>query len=65
MACLCPHNSTTNVVVFVTIHDDTNAHVKIYQEMEQKKHETIVEGRAHRSLYLGFGGERLIEPSGG
>ena len=64
VACLCTHNSTSNVVVSVTIHDDTDVHENIYKRCS-KKHETIVEGRANRSLYLGFGGERQIEPSGG
>ena len=29
-ACLCPHNSISNVVVSVTIHDDTDVYVYIY-----------------------------------
>ena len=61
VACFCPHNSFSNVVVFLTIHDIA----KIFIGDVYKKHETIVEGRANRSLYLGFGGERRIEPSGG
>ena len=33
VACLCPHNSITNVVVFVTIHDDTDVHVNIFRDV--------------------------------
>ena len=50
MACLCPRNSISNVVASA-IHDDRNIHLN----------ETIVEGRANRSLNLGLGGERQIE----
>ena len=42
MACLCPRNSISNVVASA-IHDDRNIHFN----------ETIVEGRANRSLNLG------------
>ena len=45
MACLCPRNSISNVVASLTIHDDIYIHFN----------ETIVEGRANRSLNLGFG----------
>ena len=41
VACLCPHNSISNVVVSVTIHDITN----IFLGDVCKRHETIVEGR--------------------
>ena len=58
VACLCPHNSITNVLVFVTIHDDTDVYAYNYKRCSN------VEGRANRSLYLGFGGERQIEPPG-
>ena len=51
MAWLCPRNSISNVVASLTIHDERNIHFN----------ETIVEGRANRSLYLGLGGERQIE----
>ena len=44
MACLCPRNSISNVVASVTTHDERNIHFN----------ETIVEGRANRSLNLGF-----------
>ena len=50
VAFLCPRNSISNVVASA-IHDDRNVHFN----------ETIVEGRANRSLYLGLGGERQIE----
>ena len=43
VACLCPHNSVLNVVAS-TIHDDKFLHFT----------ETIVEGRAKRSL-IGLG----------
>ena len=33
VACLCPHNSITNVVVFVTIHDDILM-CKMYENMK-------------------------------
>ena len=49
-ACLYPRNSISNVVASA-IHDDRNLHFN----------ETIVEGRANRSLNLGLGGERQIE----
>ena len=45
MACLRPRNSISNVVVSLTVHDDKYVHFN----------ETIVEGRAKRSLILGFG----------
>ena len=48
-------------MVSLTIHDNT----KIFIGDVCKKHETIVEGRANRSLYLGLGGERQIEPTDG
>ena len=48
-------------MVSLTIHDNT----KIFIGDVCKKHETIAEGRANRSFYLGFGGVRQIEPSGG
>ena len=44
VACLCPHNSISNVVVSVTIHDDTAVYVYIDKRCS-KKHETIVEGQ--------------------
>ena len=44
VACLCPRNSISNVVASA-IHDERNIHFN----------ETIVEGRANRSLNLGFG----------
>ena len=44
VAFLCPRNSISNVVASA-IHDDRNIHFN----------ETIVEGRANRSLNLGFG----------
>ena len=44
VACLYPRNSISNVVASA-IHDDTCIHFN----------ETIVEGRANRSLNLGFG----------
>ena len=50
VACLYPRNSISNVVASA-IHDDRNIHFN----------ETIVEGRANRSLNLGLGGERQIE----
>ena len=50
VACLCPRNSISNVAAS-TIHDDKFLHLN----------ETIVEGRAKRSLILGLGGERQIE----
>ena len=50
VAFLYPRNSISNVVVSA-IHDDINLHFN----------ETIVEGRANRSLNLGLGGERQIE----
>ena len=66
VACLHPHNSVSNVVVSLTIHDHENIYINISIFMRcSKKHKTIVEGRANRSLYLGFGGERQIEQSGG
>ena len=65
VACLYPHNSISNVMVSLTIHDTTYTY--IYKRCLQKKYETIVEGqrlfklnimesvwRANRSLYLGF-----------
>ena len=45
VACLYPRNSISNVVASVTTHDERNIHFN----------ETIVEGRANRSLNLGFG----------
>ena len=42
VACLCPRNSISNVVVSLTIHDDMHTH--IYKECS-RKHETIVEGQ--------------------
>ena len=50
VACLYPRNSISNVVASA-IHDDKYIHFN----------ETIVEGRANRSLNLGLGGERQIE----
>ena len=44
VAFLCPRNSISNVVASA-IHDERNIHFN----------ETIVEGRANRSLNLGFG----------
>ena len=61
VACLHPHNSISNVVVSLTIHDNLNISIIRCS----RKHETIVEGRASRSWNLGFGGERQIEPSSG
>ena len=61
MAVLHPHKSIPNVVVSLTIHDD--ACVQVWGCFQ--KRENIVEGRANCSLYLGFGGERQIEPSSG
>ena len=46
VACLYPRNSITNVVASA-IHDDKKIHFN----------ETMMEGRANRSLYLGLGGE--------
>ena len=50
VACLCPRISNSNAVASA-IHDDKYIHFN----------ETIVEGRAKRSLILGLGGERQIE----
>ena len=47
VAWLCPRNSISNVVASLTVHDNIYIHFN----------ETIVEGRANRSLYLGLGGE--------
>ena len=52
VACLCPRISISNVVASA-IHDDIYIYVHF--------NETIVEGRAKRSLILGLGGERQIE----
>ena len=66
VACLYSHNSISNVMVSLTIHENTDIYIFIYQRSLQK-HETFVEGpclfspnivesvfRANRSLYLGF-----------
>ena len=46
-------------MVSVTIRDDTDVYVYVYIKRDvEKKPETIVQGRANRSLYLGFGVER-------
>ena len=73
---VCTHNSISNVVASVTIHDDKKLKFTFSRD-SSKKHETIVEGqrlfqpnimesvrRANRQWYLGFGGEWHIEPSG-
>ena len=62
VACLWPRNSSSNVVVSVTIHDNLKyLIIEIRIRDVARKNETIVEGRANRSLYLGLGGERQIE----
>ena len=66
VACLCPHNSISDVVASVTVHDDMQIFLR---DVSPKTHETVVEGqrflqpnimaivqRAIRSLYLVLGG---------
>ena len=49
-------------MVSVTIHDNLKyLIIEIFIRDVARKNETIVEGRANRSLYFGLGGERQIE----
>ena len=52
VACLCPYNSISNVVVSVTIHYHTNLYV--FLRKVATKHDTIVEGLAKSFVKLGF-----------
>ena len=61
LACLYPHNSISNVMVFLTIHDNMKNYFK---DMLQRTLNHC--GRSSKSfVFLGFGGERQVEPSGG
>ena len=66
VACLHPHNSISNVMVFVTIHGDTYLNMCIYlSEMWRKNVETLWEVVRIVCYNWVFGGERQIGPSGG